>query len=38
MDLNSDSYVLLVLTRADFARAATLAGVLLLRIAPAEKM
>jgi len=26
------------LTRADFARAATLAGVLLLRIAPAEKM
>jgi hypothetical protein len=38
MDLNTDSYVLLVLTRTDFERAAALAGVLLLRIAPAEKM
>lgn len=38
MDMNSDSYVLLVLTNADFARARELAKGLLLRIARAEEM
>ena len=38
MDIGSDSYVLLVLTRADFVRAVEYARTLLHRIAPAEKM
>lgn len=38
MDMNSDSYVLLVLTKEDFARAAELAKTLLHRIAPTEEM
>ena len=38
MDMNSEDYVLLVLTRADFVRAAECARVLLHRIARAEEM
>lgn len=38
MDIGSDSYVLLVLTRADFAKAEELARKPLHRIAPAEEM
>ena len=38
MDMNNEDYVLLVLTRADFARASEYARVLLHRIARAEEM
>ena len=38
MDMNSEDYVLLVLTRADFVRAAECARLLLHRIARAEEM
>ena len=38
MDMNNEDYVLLVLPRADFMRAAECARALLLRIAPAEEM
>ena len=38
LDMNSEDYVLLVLTRADFVRAAECARVLLHRIARAEEM
>lgn len=38
MDMGGDSYVLLVLTRADYVRAAECARVLLHRIAPAEEI
>ena len=38
LDMNSEDYVLLVLTRADFSRAAEYARVLLHRIARAEEM
>ncbi|WP_037346770.1 DUF6630 family protein [Selenomonas sp. oral taxon 138] len=38
MDMNNEDYVLLVLTRADFVRAAECARVLLHRIARAEEM
>ena len=38
MDMNSEDYVLFVLTRADFSRAAECARVLLHRIARAEEM
>ena len=38
MDMNSEDYVLLILTRMDFERAAECARVLLHRIARAEEM
>ena len=38
MDMNSEDYVLLVLSRMDFERAAECARVLLYRIARAEEL
>lgn len=38
MDIGSDSYVLMILTKEDFERAKTLARTLLHRLAPAEEM
>ena len=38
MDIDSDSYVLMILTKEDFERAKTLARTILHRIAPAEEM